>query len=613
MYKLNIENAYQKSIKGISKITDEIINMDGMSGIMTRHFYNNLLNTPDARYLEIGTWKGSSVCSAMCENNATVVCIDNWSEFGGPKEEFICNFNKYKGNNNARFIECDCYQVDVSVLPKFNIYMYDGNHSYENHYNALMHYINCLDDIFIYIVDDWNWSDVREGTYKSIKNLDLKILYEKEIRLTWDNTTTDLTYGKKTWWNGIYIAILEKKKHKIETLKMHYNTIQTELCEMGRKYDTDKSSIRDNITSTRHCHPYTIFYDGLFKDKKDEPLNIGEIGILEGSSLLMWREYFKNSTIYGFEYNLDLIHQFKQKYNQDRINLSSIDVTNEEYIKSTFNETNIMYDVIIDDSTHQFNDQIKIIENVHSYLKPGGILIIEDIFKSYNEQDYFNRLEPILHEFETYYFVELDHVNKMSEGWDNDKLLIFVKKGNPIFRNNNKLTIITPCYRTNNLMKLYNSINFKYVDQWIIVYDGSKIKENLNLFHHDKIYEYVHHGNGISGNPQRNYALTKVNNPNTLLYYLDDDNIIHPSLYNLLNIIDNDKIYTFDQFSRLTGNNPKNGYIDTAMIIIPYKYGNYEWSLHEYNADGIYIEYCINSNKYVYINNDLCYYNKILN
>ena len=29
--------------------------MDGMTGKKTRHFYNNLLNTEDARYLEIGT------------------------------------------------------------------------------------------------------------------------------------------------------------------------------------------------------------------------------------------------------------------------------------------------------------------------------------------------------------------------------------------------------------------------------------------------------------------------------------------------------------------------------------------------------------------------------
>lgn len=210
LYKTLIENSYKNAENNISKITNEIINMDGMSGTKTRHFYNNLLNTEDVRYLEIGTWKGSSVCSAMCGNKATVVCIDNWSEFGGPKAEFLINFEKFKGENNATFIENDCFKVDTSVLPKFNIYMYDGNHSIDSHYNALVHYYNCLDDIFIFIVDDWNMSDIREGTINSIKKLNLKVLYEKEIRLTRDNSHTPVPEAKKSWWNGIYIAILEK-------------------------------------------------------------------------------------------------------------------------------------------------------------------------------------------------------------------------------------------------------------------------------------------------------------------------------------------------------------------------------------------------------------------
>jgi hypothetical protein len=108
----HIETAFEKAKRNESKITTGILNMQGMSGIKTRHFYNNLLNRDDARYLEIGTWKGSSVCSAMCENKATVVCIDNWSEFDGPKNEFLINFNTYKGENDARFIEQDCFTVD---------------------------------------------------------------------------------------------------------------------------------------------------------------------------------------------------------------------------------------------------------------------------------------------------------------------------------------------------------------------------------------------------------------------------------------------------------------------------------------------------------------------
>lgn len=209
-YKRQIEHAFRAAEEGRSAITEEIKNMEGMTGQKTRHFYNQLLNMEDARYLEIGTWKGSSACSAMCGNQANIVCIDNWSEFGGPKEEFLRNFNTYKGKNTAQFIESDCFLVNASELPRFNIYMYDGNHTFDSHYRALLHYINQLDDIFIFIVDDWNWENVRLGTYQSIQKLGLTILYEKEIRLTHDNQHTARPLAEKTWWNGIFVAILEK-------------------------------------------------------------------------------------------------------------------------------------------------------------------------------------------------------------------------------------------------------------------------------------------------------------------------------------------------------------------------------------------------------------------
>jgi predicted O-methyltransferase YrrM len=404
----------------------------------------------------------------------------------------------------------------------------------------------------------------------------------------------------------------------METLKINYNENTSELCEIGKKYDTDKSSQRNNVTNNRHCHPYTLFYEGLFKNNKTKPLKIAELGILEGSSLLMWQEYFTNAEIYGFEYNNNLIDNFKNNFNNDRITLADIDVTNKDSIVKAFSELNILYDIIIEDTTHQFEDQIRVIENTYQYLKPGGILIIEDIFKSYNENDYINKLTPILDQFQDYYFIELDHINKNSIGWNNDKLFILIKGGaEPIFKNTNKLTIITPSYRIDNLLEIKKSINFEYIDEWIIVYDGSKIIDNPKLFENqenDKIKEYVYLGEGKSGNPQRNYALSKITNPDTLLYYLDDDNIIHPNLYKLLKIIDNTKIYTFNQFNRIKGNNIYVGGIDTAMIIIAYKLcENEKWILDKYDADGYYIKGCYDKNKniHIYVNNDLCYYNKI--
>lgn len=233
----------------------------------------------------------------------------------------------------------------------------------------------------------------------------------------------------------------------MNTLKINYLNASSELCEIGKKYDTDKSSQRNNVSDNRHCHPYTLFYDFLFRNKKDENLKIAELGILHGCSLLMWREYFINSEIYGFEFENSLIDIFIKNFNNERITLSNIDVTNENSIKNAFSNLNILYDIIIDDTTHMFEDQIRVIKNVHKYLKPGGILIIEDIFKSYNENDYIIGLASIIKEFQDYYFIELDHKNRNSTGWDNDKLFILIKSGaEPIFQNKNKLNIINTVY-----------------------------------------------------------------------------------------------------------------------------------------------------------------------
>lgn len=210
-----LEKAYNNAENNISKINDDIISMEGMTGTKTRHFYNNLLNYSDARYLEIGTWKGSSASSAMIGNKAKALFIDNWDQFNGPpwgdiKNIFLSNFEKFKGDNDATFMEKDCWEVDVSSLSKFNIYLFDGDHTEEAHYKSLFHYYDCLDDVFIFLVDDWNWSRVRKGTKRAIDVLNLKVLYEKEIILTCDDSHTPQPQAGETWWNGLYISVLQK-------------------------------------------------------------------------------------------------------------------------------------------------------------------------------------------------------------------------------------------------------------------------------------------------------------------------------------------------------------------------------------------------------------------
>ena len=148
----------------------------------------------------------------MYGNKSKVVCIDNWSEFNGhhAKETFFARFEHFKGSNDATFIEGDCFKIDISGQPKFNIYLYDGRHEYEDHFIALSYYLAHVDDVFIFIVDDWNWDNVRNGTMDAIKEFKLDILWSREIRLTQNNEHTPNAEAKETWWNGIGVFLLQK-------------------------------------------------------------------------------------------------------------------------------------------------------------------------------------------------------------------------------------------------------------------------------------------------------------------------------------------------------------------------------------------------------------------
>lgn len=409
------------------------------------------------------------------------------------------------------------------------------------------------------------------------------------------------------------------------SLKINYNNTRTELCKIGAKYDTDKSSQRVNPDADHHCHPYTCFYHSLFRNHRHTPIHICELGILHGASLRMWREYFYNVKINAFEYNTEFIRKFKKTEYDDipesiaayipPIHIETIDVTNRANISHQFGLVGNTYDLIIEDTTHQMPDQINVIFEVLPYLNPGGMLIIEDIFLKYDEAEYKRQLAPIIHEFQDIYFVTLDHKNRLSHGWNNDKLLVLIKAGAPsIFKNQKRMTIITPSIRPENIPKLYDSINFDYVDKWHIVYDGKKIAQNPHLYAtHPQIHEHVFTGIGTSGNPQRNYVLDLIDNMDTYIYFLDDDNVIHPSLYHLLDIADDKRIYTFDS-TKIPGHIPSPSFIDSAQFLADFSIiSNIRWIPHLYTADGVYIEVChyLNIDKWIYVNHVMANYNHL--
>ena len=107
-----VRRALEQAIAGETKLIPEILAMPGMSGRCYRRFINNLVGfLPASGYLEVGSWTGSTLCSAIFGNDVQAVAIDNWSEFGGPADQFFRHLAQFKGAARVSFLEEDFRRV----------------------------------------------------------------------------------------------------------------------------------------------------------------------------------------------------------------------------------------------------------------------------------------------------------------------------------------------------------------------------------------------------------------------------------------------------------------------------------------------------------------------
>lgn len=207
-----LRDAWFDSIAMNYKISEHIRYMHGMSGKKFRYLLNRLVEyTPDARYLEIGSWSGSTACSAMYGNTSKITCIENWEHFGGPRDQFNQNVEMSINQNvELTLIEQDFRKVDYSSIGKFNIYMYDGPHAYQDQYDGIVIAQSALDDVFTLIVDDWNQpNDVQAGTRQAIQDLGLTVLASMEI-ITASDAVISISHEQSDWHNGYYLAVVSK-------------------------------------------------------------------------------------------------------------------------------------------------------------------------------------------------------------------------------------------------------------------------------------------------------------------------------------------------------------------------------------------------------------------
>ena len=179
-----------------------LLKIDSMSTYAIGYIINRIckLLTKNQLYLNIGVWKGFSLISGMINTNCEVIGIDNFSEFGGPKKNFLENFNKYKKENHAFFEEdyLNFFKKFEKESRFIDFYFYDGEHSYENQYKNLGIADQFLKKGSIVLIDDINFDDVYNGTMDFVSKSSSKFEILKEIK-------TANNHCHPSYWNGIII------------------------------------------------------------------------------------------------------------------------------------------------------------------------------------------------------------------------------------------------------------------------------------------------------------------------------------------------------------------------------------------------------------------------
>lgn len=134
---------------------------------------------------------------------------------------------------------------------------------------------------------------------------------------------------------------------------------------LGLQHQTDKATF----------HGYLDFYEQQLPAPASDPVLL-EIGVMDGASLKMWRDYYPNGIIVGVD------NTRPTKVNGCAV--YRLDATDPADIATLLDYPGIApFDVIIDDGSHMTADQQRTFDLLWPAVAPGGVYVIEDLHTSH--------------------------------------------------------------------------------------------------------------------------------------------------------------------------------------------------------------------------------------
>ncbi|RJF82131.1 class I SAM-dependent methyltransferase [Azospirillum cavernae] len=132
--------------------------------------------------------------------------------------------------------------------------------------------------------------------------------------------------------------------------------------------------------ASKSSHDYLRRYEAHLGSKRNSIQRVLEIGLRAphqektGASIHMWRDYFPNATIYGCDINPDCLDLMSERVVVEIFNSADPSAAR-RFVEQHGGD----FDLIIDDGSHWYKDQINTFLNFFPLLKNGGLYVVEDM------------------------------------------------------------------------------------------------------------------------------------------------------------------------------------------------------------------------------------------
>ena len=136
---------------------------------------------------------------------------------------------------------------------------------------------------------------------------------------------------------------------------------------------------------------YFPTYANLLKEYRGQRCTLIEIGVKDGGSLFMWKEWLgERARIIGIDIN-PVVKQFEN----DGFEIYIGDQADEDFLKKCFNEIG-SYDILIDDGGHKLHQQLVTIQVALMFLNKKASILVEDTEVSFRKSFQKNQEKSFL-------------------------------------------------------------------------------------------------------------------------------------------------------------------------------------------------------------------------